>query len=93
MPFELVLSERLKNEGWKVKTFEDERLEPPHVTVMRGPDKWRIGLRDRQFSIPPGGKWKDLPKSLRETIDHRFDALKREWDEMYPENPVGDQNE
>jgi hypothetical protein len=93
MPFELDLPLRLKKEGWKVKIFEDERLEPPHVTVIRGLEKWRIGLRDRQFMIPPGGSWKDFPKGLREKITGGLQSLIDEWDEMYPENPVGGHDE
>lgn len=54
MPFELDLPRRLKARGWKVKIFEKERLESPHVTIYlkRGDRAWRVGLRDGVFIVP-----------------------------------------
>ena len=39
MPFELPLTRRLKVEGWNVKIREQERVEPPHVTIMHKADE------------------------------------------------------
>ena len=55
MAYRLELPRRLKVKGWKVKIQGKERLEPPHITVYHGEKVWRIGLRNRDFMVPPGG--------------------------------------
>ncbi len=49
MPFELALPYALKRAKWKVKIQDKERLEPPHVSILRATDKWRINLRTGEF--------------------------------------------
>lgn len=93
MPFELKLSRNLKTAGWKVKIFDKEELEPPHVTVLRGPEKWRLGLRDRRFLLPPGGSWADFPKKLEKILKESIPILTIEWDRIHPTNPVGGEDE
>src|SRR4051812_6096766 len=88
MPFQLALPRRLKQRGWKVKIREKERVEPPHVTIMHNDEEWRLGLRDRQLLVPPGGRLKDIDAEVMEIIDGHWDELRRAWDEKYPENPV-----
>lgn len=88
MPFELALPKRLKSQGWKVKIRDKERVEPPHVTIMHHEDEWRLGLRDRQLLVPPGGRLKDIDSEVREIIDRDWEQLKAEWDAKYPENPI-----
>ncbi|WP_406694687.1 hypothetical protein V5E97_26885 [Singulisphaera sp. Ch08] len=56
--------------GWKVKIQEKERLEPPHVTVWHGERMWRIGLRNRDFIVPPGGSWKEIDDEVRVLIEN-----------------------
>jgi hypothetical protein len=68
VPYDLKIPSRFKREGWKVKIQDNERLEPPHVTILRGPEKWRLGLRNGNFIVPPGGSWKQFPKGLRATV-------------------------
>src|ERR1700688_3912960 len=75
MPHELRLPKRLKARGWKVKIREKERLEPPHVTIMCGKKEWRVGLRDKNFLVPPGGKWADIDDEVREIIDKNWKKL------------------
>src|SRR5262245_43458653 len=49
---------------------------------------WRIGLRDRALLEPPGGRWKDIDPGVIGAIDAAWEALPREWDAKYPENPI-----
>ena len=88
MPFDVALPASVKKAGWKVKILEKERLEPPHVTIRRGVRTWRLGLRDGEFLVPPGGSWNNVPAEVREAIEANWDALVAAWDEKYPENPV-----
>ena len=86
MAFDLPLSRRLAKAGWKVKIRDKERLEEPHLTIIRGTRSWRIGLRSGAFLDE--GKWKDFPDELREAIEQNWNPLSREWDAMNPHNPV-----
>ncbi len=88
MPFELPLPKKLRSRGWKVKIREKERVEPPHVTVMHKLDEWRLGLRDRQLLVPPGGRIKDIEPAVMRIIDENWQVLVAAWDAKYPENPV-----
>jgi hypothetical protein len=49
MPFDLPLPQQLARARWKVKIFDKENREPPHITIVRGTAKWRIDLRKRAF--------------------------------------------
>jgi hypothetical protein len=49
MPFDLRLARQLAKAGWKVKIRDKERLEEPHLTIIKGTRSWRIGLRSRAF--------------------------------------------
>ena len=93
MAYEVELPKQFRKSGWKAKIRDKERVEPPHVTVMRGPDAWRIGLRDGEFLVPPGGSWSDIPKGVRSALEKACQELKGKWDETYPENPIGGENE
>src|SRR3954471_13732599 len=88
MPFELSLPKKLKARGWKVKIREKERVEPPHVTVMHHEEDWRIGLRDKQLLVPPGGRLKGIDPEVMRIIEENWDRLIEAWDAKYPENPV-----
>jgi hypothetical protein len=88
MPFELLLSKKLKAEGWKVKIREKERVEPPDVTVMHKADEWRLGLRDKQLLVPPGGRIRDIDAGVMQVIEEQWEWIKEAWDAKYPENPV-----
>lgn len=88
MPFDVPLPRKLKAEGWKVKIREKERVEPPHVTIMHRADEWRLGLRDRQLLVPPGGRIKDIDPAVMKIVDEHWQRLIDAWDAKYPENPV-----
>lgn len=89
MPFTLDLPRPLAGQGWRVKIADRERLEPPHVTIIRRLDRWRYGLRDEDCGFldrePPPG---DVPKELVQYIELNLRRLIDEWDAMYPKNPV-----
>jgi hypothetical protein len=89
MPHELSLPKKLKARGWKVKIRERERVEEPHVTIRREPeDEWRLGLRDKELLVPPGGNLKDVDPEVLAIIEENWDQLQEAWDAKYPENPV-----
>ena len=93
MPFQLKLPRRLKVRGWKVKIRENERLEPPHITILCGRREWRVGLRDAEFLIPPGGSWDDIDYAVRQAIRESWDELQQAWDAKYPSNPISSPEE
>ena len=63
-------------------------MEPPHVTIFCGNKEWRIGLRDGEFLIPPGGSWADIDDAVRAAIEKNWTKLQEAWDKKYPSNPV-----
>ena len=91
VPYALLLPKKLRNAGWKVKIFDKESREPPHITVMRGPNKWRIDLRSGEFMKLPGGTWSELDEGVQKAIDAHWHEFIRQWDALYPENPVASQ--
>ena len=95
MPYRLKLPRALRERGWKVKIREKERLEPPHLTILRGGQTWRLGLRSRGFLIPPGGVWNEIDPEVRELIEDEdnWDDLCNAWDAMYPSNPVSSEDD
>lgn len=93
--FSLPLTPALKKGGWKVKIRDKETREPPHVTIIRRANAWRIDLRTREFmnDYPDPA---DVPGGLIELIHATatWQQLCDPWDRMYPENPVArDENE
>jgi hypothetical protein len=87
MPYSLPLPESLRQQGWKVKIRDKERVEEPHVTVIRGKVWWRFGLRSRQFlDAHPDPRL--VPNEVVDEILAATDVLCEEWDDAYPENPV-----
>lgn len=88
MPYSVNLPRRFAKAGWKAKIREKERLEPPHVAIMRRTEEWRLGLRNAEFLVPPGGSWNEIPREVRETIMGCRDELIEAWNERYPSNPV-----
>ncbi len=91
MPFDLPLPRRLARAGWKVKIRDKERLEEPHVTIIRGTACWRLGLRTRAFLDQ--GQWKDIPDQLRTAIEVHWKRICQARDAMYPHNPIAGEEE
>lgn len=92
MPYELKLSDRLKKAGWKVKKRDAERLEDPHVTIMRKCDVWRLSLRTCSF-LESGHGWRQIDESVRAEIKAECEALRTAWNASYPENPISSKND
>jgi len=93
MPYILALPKRLKTSGWKVKIREKERLEPPHVTIICRKKEWRVGLRDKSFLVPPGGKLADIDIEVWELIERNWNILQDAWDKKYPSNPISSEED
>ncbi len=87
MPFSLPLPEPLASRGWKVKIRDRERLEPPHATILHRTRAWRFNLRSEEF-LDREPDPKDVPGKVVDAIHANLAALRREWDRMFPENPV-----
>ena len=88
MPFDVPLPRKLRAEGWKVKIREKARVEPPHDTLLHNADEWRLGLRDRQLLVPPGGRIRDIDPAVMRLVEEHWGQLIEAWDAKYPENPV-----
>lgn len=71
---------------YKVKIRDRERLEQPHVSILKKTECWRLGLRSLKFLDDVS--WSAFPDGIREAIDENLEQLIREWNRMYPENPV-----
>ena len=87
MTFALPLSPEWPSQGWKVKIRDRERLEPPHVTILRRTLAWRLSLRDGAF-LDAEPDPRQLPSALVREVRARFPLLQAAWDERYPENRV-----
>jgi hypothetical protein len=87
VPYEYKPGEPFEAQGWKVKIRERERLEPPHVTVIKGVKSWRWDLRKQSFmdKEPPS---KDVPPALIERIKSEHSNFVKQWNLKYPENKV-----
>jgi hypothetical protein len=86
MPYNLPLPRKLAS-SWRVKIYDNERLEPPHVTIVKGRVSWRINLRTRVFmdDEPPP---KEIHKDVTQAVSDNWRRLQREWNRIHPENPV-----
>ncbi len=92
MPFDLELLLRLKRAGWKVKIYDFERLEPPHVTILFKTRAWRLSLRDGAF-LDRGDKWSQIEEAVRAAVEEAWEVLQQQWDQMHPDNPISSQDD
>ena len=93
MPVELPLPTSLRKARWKVKIQEKESKEPPHVSILRGTDKWRVNLRTGEF-MDRRPDPSEVPDELLRIIRGHWDWLCEQWDRKYPEDPVaGEEDE
>jgi hypothetical protein len=89
MPFDLPLPPVLSNVGWRVKIRDKEIREPPHVTIVRKTCSWRINLRTKEF-MDKRPHPRMVPEDLLQIIQQNWVQLCQQWDAMYPNNPVAD---
>lgn len=87
MPAELALPVHLRRARWKIKIQEKESREPPHVSILRGTNKWRINLRTRAF-MDRRPKPSEVPQDVINIITANWEWLCQQWDAKYPDNPV-----
>jgi len=87
MPHELLLPEPWTSQGWKVKIFDVEGPEEPHVTVRFRARAWRVSLRSGNFldREPPG---RDVPEEIVSNVRDNLAALVTAWDTLHPSNVV-----
>lgn len=87
MPAQLLLSDKFATQRWKIKIYDNERLEPSHATVIRGHRAWRWNLRSRRFmNRDPDPR--DVPGEIRDLLLAQHADLVRLWDLTHPGNPV-----
>ena len=94
MAFNLRLNAAFRKARWKVKIRDKETREPPHVTIIRGTDAWRINLRTGEFmdSEPdPSAVPSEIVAFIK--TEKNWKTLCDQWDEMYPKNPVSSDEE
>lgn len=92
MAFSLPLNPTWANQRWKVKIRDRERLEPPHVSILRGTKTWRLNLRTGRF-LDAEPDPSEVPAEFVAFIMEHWLELRAKWDEMYPENPVESDDE
>ena len=87
MPYELKLPLLWSNQRWKVKVYDSEGPEEPHVSILRRNWTWRVGLRSFEFldRLPDG---KDVPRKLLDLVRSHSQELQNAWDALHPANPV-----
>ena len=85
MAYTLPMTEALRKARWKVKIRDKETREPPHVTIIRGTDAWRIDLRTGEFMDDDPDPAK-VPKELIDLIKNgkNWKQLGDQWDWSAP---------
>jgi hypothetical protein len=91
MPYDLPLPSSLAT-SWRVKIYDAERLEPPHVSIVKGHESWRINLRTRGFMDKEPAP-KAVHKDVIKVIQENWQLLQQEWNRIHPDNPVVLENE
>jgi hypothetical protein len=92
VPYALRL-EPWASQEWKVKIFDLEGPEDPHVTIYRrASPRWRLNLRSAMLMDrnPPA---RDLPAGLMDAVIQRLADLRAAWDHLHPENPIAPREE
>src|SRR5438128_667633 len=93
MAYSLRLPKKFKQ--WKAKIRDRETVEPPHVTLLRKTQAWRIDLRTGKFmDAEPDPD--EVPEALVKIIkaERNWQALREEWDSIYGEtNPIESEEE
>src|SRR2546423_6366994 len=88
VPYNVPLPRQFAKAGWRVKVFDGEGPEAPHVTIrFKTSAWWRISLRDGEF-LSPGGSWSEIPELVRAAVEAHWQQLQEYWDRENPHNPV-----
>lgn len=75
------------SDGWSLKIRDRERLEPPHVSLMRRTRTWRFALREQAF-LDREPDPREVPARLVRHLISNSARYGETWDKLYPENPV-----
>lgn len=87
MPYELPLPPKLKSERWKVKIWDKEIGEDPHVTIVRKTVFWRWAIRSKSFmDATPDPS--EIPKEILVLLSENYRLLCLGWNEVHPDDPV-----
>ena len=89
MPYELPLPTSLKSQRWKIKVWDKELGEDPHVTIICKTRWWRWALRDQEFmdtSPDPSLIPKEVLAELTKPENYREMCLA--WNRIHPNDPV-----
>jgi hypothetical protein len=87
MPYELPLLPKLKSEGWKIKVYDNEIREDPHVTIIRKTQHWRWAIRLKTFmDTEPDPK--KVPKEILALLTDEYRSICLGWNEVHPADPV-----
>jgi hypothetical protein len=87
MPFLLKIADVFSQQGWRVKIRDKEKVEDPHVHILRKTFDYRLNLRTGEFMDREPNP-KDVPKQLKKDIWEQRSRLIAEWNKMYPEMGV-----
>lgn len=87
VPTEIRLPSDLKADRWKLKIRDKEAREPPHVTILRRTDAWRINLRTHGF-MDDHPRPDEVPEKLMTFVEENWQSICDKWNEKYPGNPV-----
>ncbi len=89
MPEIIEVPKRFRN-SWQFKIYDNEEMEPPHVTVNGpGGEVWRWDLRNKDFMPdPPPPYVRDVPKDIVKELEKRWVESSHKWNTLHPHNPV-----
>jgi hypothetical protein len=76
MPYDLPLPRRLAS-SWRVKIYDNERLEVPHITIVKGRESWRINLRTMEFMDDEPAP-KEVHKDVMRAVEDNWGLLQRQ---------------
>ena len=85
--FELPLSRKLASRRWKVKIWDDEIREHPHLTILWKTNRWRWGIRQKDF-LEQDPDPSEIPEEVMKAIEVNYPLLCKEWNRIHPKNPV-----
>ncbi len=92
MPYSLSLTAVLRKAGWRVKFYDAEGPEEPHVSIFRRGEQWRLSLRNGTFL--DGGKWSEIDDAVKAAIMKEWHTLRSEWDKLHGKfNPISSEPE
>jgi hypothetical protein len=87
MPYDLPLPKSLKKQRWKVKIWDREIGEDPHVSIVYKTTWWRWAIRDKTF-MDASPDPSDIPQEVLDAISENYRQLCLAWNRIHPSDPV-----